>query len=141
MPQKEHCTLLLNMDKANGLLPFFAKKQRRLLIIHTGFIIGEKVKTQFQSVETSPEKGGLITRRDRDEDSQLGGMAGWSQNERRDAGLSKPILDPLRRGGASFAYQSGVSIELIKALGDWRSDTIVIYLTMPLYINRSPSFS
>ena len=37
-----------------------------------------------------------------------------------------------RRGGASFAYQSGVPIELIKALGDWRSDTILIYLTMPL---------
>ena len=28
-----------------------------------------------------------------------------------------------RRGGASFAYQSGVPIELIKALGDWHSDT------------------
>ena len=39
-----------------------------------------------------------------------------------------------RRGGASFAYQSGVPIELIKALGDWRSDTILIYLTMPLTI-------
>ena len=37
-----------------------------------------------------------------------------------------------RRGRASFAYQSGVPIELIKALGDWRSDTILIYLTMPL---------
>lgn len=39
-----------------------------------------------------------------------------------------------RRGGASFAYQSGVPVELIKALGDWRSDTILIYLTMPLTI-------
>ena len=39
-----------------------------------------------------------------------------------------------RRGGASFAYQSGVPLELIKALGDWRSDTILIYLTMPLSI-------
>ena len=28
--------------------------------------------------------------------------------------------------GASFAYQSGVPIELIKALGDWHSDTILI---------------
>ena len=43
-----------------------------------------------------------------------------------------------RRGGASFAYQSGVPLELIKALGDWRSDTILIYLTMPLTI-RLPS--
>ena len=39
-----------------------------------------------------------------------------------------------RRGGASFAYQSGIPVELIKALGDWRSDTILIYLTMPLSI-------
>ena len=29
------------------------------------------------------------------------------------------------RGGASFAYQAGVPIELIKALGNWRSDTIL----------------
>lgn len=39
-----------------------------------------------------------------------------------------------RRGGASFAYQSGVPIELIKALGDWQSDAVLIYLTMPLTI-------
>ena len=38
----------------------------------------------------------------------------------------------LRRGGASFAYQRGVPIELFKALGEWHSDTILIYLTMPL---------
>ena len=29
------------------------------------------------------------------------------------------------RRGASFAYQAGVPIELIKALGNWRSDTIL----------------
>ena len=29
------------------------------------------------------------------------------------------------RGGASFAYQAGVPIELIKALDNWRSDTIL----------------
>ena len=29
------------------------------------------------------------------------------------------------RGGASFAYQAGVPIELIKALGNWCSDTIL----------------
>ena len=40
-----------------------------------------------------------------------------------------------RRGGASFAYQSGVPIELIKALSDWRSMTILIYLTMPLTVH------
>ena len=32
-----------------------------------------------------------------------------------------------RRGGASFAYQAGVPIKLIKALGKWLSDTILIY--------------
>jgi len=55
--------------------------------------------------------------------------------------LSSLGLDPklyaghsFRRGGASFAYQSGVPRELIKALGDWRSDTILIYLTMPLTV-------
>ena len=40
--------------------------------------------------------------------------------------------DSFYRGGASFAYQSGVPLEVIKALGDWHSDTILIYLTMPL---------
>ena len=39
-----------------------------------------------------------------------------------------------RRGGASFAYQSGILVELIKALGDWRSDAVLMYLTMPLSI-------
>lgn len=55
--------------------------------------------------------------------------------------LAALALDPklyashsFRRGGASFAYQSGVPIELIKALGDWRSDAVLIYLTMPLHI-------
>ena len=42
----------------------------------------------------SPEKGGSITRQDRDKDSQLGRMAGWSQKQRWDVGLKKPILDP-----------------------------------------------
>ena len=39
-----------------------------------------------------------------------------------------------RFGGASFAYLSGVPIEMIKALGDWRSDTVLFYLTMPLSV-------
>ena len=39
-----------------------------------------------------------------------------------------------RRGGASFAYQAGVPIELIKVLGDWRSDAVLLYLTIPLTI-------
>ena len=55
--------------------------------------------------------------------------------------LSTLGLDPknyaghsFRRGGASFAYLSGVPIEMIKALGDWRSDTVLFYLTMPLSV-------
>ena len=41
-----------------------------------------------------------------------------------------------RRGGASFAYQSGVPLELIKVLGDWRSNAVLLYLTIPLNISR-----
>lgn len=39
-----------------------------------------------------------------------------------------------RRGGASVAFQAGVPIELIKILGDWHSDAILLYLTVPLSI-------
>ena len=39
-----------------------------------------------------------------------------------------------QRGGAPFAYQTAVPIKLVKALGNWCSDTILIYLTMPLTI-------
>ena len=41
---------------------------------------------------------------------------------------------PLHRGGASFAYQAGVRIELIKVLGDWKSNAVLLYLTIPLTI-------
>ena len=37
-----------------------------------------------------------------------------------------------RRGGASFAFESGIPIELIKMLGDWKSDSVLLYLTAPL---------
>ena len=36
-----------------------------------------------------------------------------------------------RGGGASFAFSSGVPIELIKILGDWKSDAVLLYLTVP----------
>ena len=36
-----------------------------------------------------------------------------------------------RRGGVSFAYQSGVPLELIKMLDDWKSDSVLLYLTAP----------
>lgn len=38
----------------------------------------------------------------------------------------------LRRGGASFAFQSGVPVDLIKLQGDWSSDAYLQYLTVPL---------
>ena len=39
-----------------------------------------------------------------------------------------------RRGGASFVFQSGVPVELIKMLGDWKSDAVLLYLVVPLSI-------
>ena len=38
------------------------------------------------------------------------------------------------RGGASYAFQAGIPIELIKILGDWKSDAMLLYLTVPLSI-------
>ena len=37
-----------------------------------------------------------------------------------------------RRGGASFAFQSGILVGMIKLLGDWKSDAVLLYLTVPL---------
>ena len=37
-------------------------------------------------------------------------------------------------GGASLAFQAGVPLELIKVLGDWKSDAVLLYLTVPLDI-------
>ena len=39
-----------------------------------------------------------------------------------------------RRGEASFAFYSGVPVELIKMLGDWHSDAVLLYLMFPLAI-------
>ena len=36
------------------------------------------------------------------------------------------------RDGASLAFQSGVPVEFIKMLGDWKSDSVLLYLTVPL---------
>ena len=38
------------------------------------------------------------------------------------------------RGGASFAFYSRVSVELIKMLGDSHSDAVLLSLTVPLFI-------
>ena len=37
-------------------------------------------------------------------------------------------------GGASFAFQAGIPLKLIKILGDWYLDTVLFYLTLPLTI-------
>jgi hypothetical protein len=37
-----------------------------------------------------------------------------------------------RRGGASFAFQAGVPVEVIKLLGDWKSDAFFRYLQVPI---------
>ena len=39
-----------------------------------------------------------------------------------------------RRGGASFAFQAGLPVELIKIFGDWHSDAVLLYLTVPLSV-------
>ena len=51
----------------------------------------------------------------------------------RSIGLDPSLVSghSLRRGGASFAYYSGVSAEVIKAQGDWRSDCYLIYCVIP----------
>jgi len=38
------------------------------------------------------------------------------------------------RGGASISFCSGVSVKLIKMLGDWHLDAMLLYLTVPLFI-------
>ena len=39
-----------------------------------------------------------------------------------------------RRGGTSYPFQAGIPIELIKMMGDWKSDSVLPYLTVPLSI-------
>ena len=38
------------------------------------------------------------------------------------------------RGDASLAFQAGVRLEPIKVLKDWKSDAVLLYLTVPLDI-------
>ena len=41
--------------------------------------------------------------------------------------------------GACFAFSSGIPIELVKMLGDWKSDAVLLYLTVPLDIRIKAS--
>ena len=45
---------------------------------------------------------------------------------------SKFSCHSFRRGGASFAFKAGVPSELVKLLGDWRSNCYLRYLHFPL---------
>lgn len=38
----------------------------------------------------------------------------------------------LRRGGATFALEAGVPLDVISVMGDWKSDSMYLYLHMPL---------
>ena len=37
-----------------------------------------------------------------------------------------------RCGGASFALEAGVPLDTISIMGDWKSDSVFLYLHMPL---------
>ena len=39
-----------------------------------------------------------------------------------------------QRGSATHAFQPGVPVELIKMLRDWKSDSVQLYLTVPLQV-------
>ena len=47
---------------------------------------------------------------------------------------SKFAAHSLRRGGASWAFSSGTSVELIKLQGDWKSQAYQKYLHLPLSV-------
>ena len=57
--------------------------------------------------------------------------------------LSYPTDDyaghSFRRRGASFEFSSGIPIKLIKMLGDWKSDAVLLHLTVPLDIRMKAS--
>ena len=39
-----------------------------------------------------------------------------------------------RRGGVSFAHQTGLPVDMITLLGDWKSDAVLLYLTVPFHV-------
>ena len=43
------------------------------------------------------------------------------------------------RGGATHAFLAGVPVELIKMLGDWKSDSVQLYLTVSLQVRLMTS--
>ena len=43
-------------------------------------------------------------------------------------------VTPVFWGGTSYAFQAGILAELIKILGDWHSEAVVLYLTITLQL-------
>ena len=41
------------------------------------------------------------------------------------------VLTPFGRSGATFALESGVPLDVISIMGDWKSDALFLYLHMP----------
>ena len=37
-----------------------------------------------------------------------------------------------RRGGASFALEAGIPLDVISIMGDWKSEAVYLYLQMPV---------
>ena len=46
-----------------------------------------------------------------------------------------------RRGGATLALQAGIPISTIQLLGDWKSDAVLLYLTLPVQSRVSAQVS
>ena len=57
--------------------------------------VGCGMKNRKSHVTDVTRRTATLTRRDRDKHSEWGGIAGLSQKLCRDAGLKKPLLDPL----------------------------------------------
>jgi hypothetical protein len=50
---------------------------------------------------------------------------------------SKYSTHSFRRGGATFAFQAGLPGEIVKLMGDWRSQAYLEYLSLPLETRTS----
>ena len=44
------------------------------------------------------------------------------------------LATSFRWGGKSFAFQAGLPVKVIKIPGDWHSDAVLLYLTVPLSV-------
>ena len=42
-----------------------------------------------------------------------------------------------RRGGASFAFHASIPLEFVKILGDWKSNAVLLFLTVPFNLRKA----